>query len=109
MHAASRRGGPPQELRYREPSRFPGIDIDLSLSLAEGVTFGSLQPAWAQVDPALLSEVTLVDTFSLGGQRSMTLRFGFSSREKTLSKEEVQPVVDGIVAQLAPLGAKLRA
>ncbi len=99
----------PQELRYREPSRFPGIDIDLSLSLAEGVTFGSLQPAWAQVDPALLSEVTLVDTFSLGGQRSMTLRFGFSSREKTLSKEEVQPVVDGIVAQLAPLGAKLRA
>ena len=97
-----------QLLSYREPSRFPGIDIDLSLLLPEGVTFADLQPAWKDVDAALLSDVSMVDLFTQGAQKSLTLRFAFSSGVKTLSKEEVQPVVDGIVAKLTALGAALR-
>ncbi len=96
------------DLTYREPSRFPGIDIDLSLSLPEGLRYADLSPAWADADQPLLSGVRLIDSFSQGGKKSLTLRFAFVSPEKTLSKEEVQPIVDGIVAKLNAAGAVLR-
>lgn len=96
------------ELNYREPSRFPGIDIDLSLSLADGLKFEALAPAWASVDSGFLTGVSLIDSFSQNGKKSLTLRFAFVSREKTLTKEEVQPVVDEIVSKLNAVGAVLR-
>ena len=40
---------------------------------------------------------------------SITLRFAFSSQERTLSKEEVQPWVDQIVEKVGKVGATLRA
>lgn len=99
---------PAGDLSYREPSKFPGIDMDLSLLLPQGMRYAQLAPAWEDVDPALLSSVTLIDSFDQAGRKSLTLRFAFSSQEKTLSKEEVQPVIDGIVAKLAAAGAVLR-
>lgn len=95
------------ELSYKEPSRFPGIDIDLSVVLPEGMRFADMEPAWRDAGDSLTG-VSLIDSFQQGGRRSLTLRFGFSSGEKTLSKEEVQPVVDGIVEKLGALGAVLR-
>ena len=99
---------PAPDAVYQEPSRFPGIDIDLSLQLPEGVTFGGMESAWAQIDPTLLTGVALIDSFQQGAMKSLTLRFAFSSQEKTLSKEEVQPWVDGIVEKLAQMGVALR-
>lgn len=101
-------GIPMGDAAYREPSKFPGIDIDLSLLLPEGVKYAELSPAWESVDDSLLTGVSLVDSFDQNGRKSLTLRFAFASREKTLSKEEVQPVVDGIVARLSAAGAVLR-
>lgn len=101
-------GIPMGDAAYREPSKFPGIDIDLSLLLPEGVKYAELSPAWESVDGSLLTGVSLVDSFDQNGRKSLTLRFAFASREKTLSKEEVQPVVDGIVARLSAAGAVLR-
>ena len=100
---------PALDYQYREPSKFPGIDMDLSLLLPDGMRFADMEPAWADVDPALLTGVSLIDLFDQNGKRSITLRFAFSSQEKTLSKEEVQPVVDAIVEKLAQAGAVLRA
>ena len=99
---------PESDLSYREPSKFPGIDMDLSLTVPEAVRFADLETAWADVDRSLLTDVTLIDSFKLGEKRSLTLRFAFSSNEKTLSKEEVQPVVDGIVARLKDRDVALR-
>lgn len=99
---------PARDLEYKEPSKFPGIDIDLSLLLPDGMKYADLTPAWAAVDANLLTGVSLIDSFSQNGKKSLTLRFAFSSQEKTLSKEEVQPVVDGIVAGLNAAGAALR-
>ncbi len=99
---------PETDQEYREPSKFPGIDIDLSLALSDGVKFADLTSAWADVDKGRLTGVSLVDSFSQGGKKSLTLRFAFASQDKTLSKEEVQPVVDGIVEKLGAAGAALR-
>ena len=96
------------DIAYREPSRFPGIDIDLSLALPQGMTYAQLAPAWADLDAETLSSVTLIDSFQQGDLLSITLRFAFSSQEHTLSKEEVQPWVDGIVEKLAKVGVALR-
>ena len=100
-------GLPAGDLAYREPSRFPGIDIDLSLVVPDGLRFAAMEPAWAGAG-SQLTGVTLIDAFTQNGQKSLTLRFAFSSPEKTLSKEEIQPTVDAIVAALAPLGVSLR-
>lgn len=99
---------PAETLEYREPSRFPGIDFDLSLLVPDGLKYEELSPAWAEVDPSLLTGVSLIDSFAQNGKKSLTLRFAFSSQEKTLSKEEVQPVVDAIVEKLGKVGAALR-
>ncbi len=99
-------GLPEGELSYREPSRFPGIDIDLSVVLPEGMRFADMEPAWKGAGH--LAGVGLIDSFEQAGRRSLTLRFSFSSGEKTLSKEEVQPVVDGIIERLSAGGAVLR-
>ena len=76
--------------------------------MPEGLTFGQLAPAWADMDPDTLTGVTLSDSFQQKGLLSLTLRFAFSSNDRTLSKEEVQPWVDSIVEKAAAVGATLR-
>lgn len=93
-------------IRYDEPSKFPGIDIDLSLVVSDTQTYSALSAAWANVTP-LLKSVSLIDSYS-GAVKSITLRFTFSSMEKTLSKAEVQGHVDTIVENLGRLGVTLR-
>ena len=99
---------PGVDIAYREPSRFPGIDIDLSLVVPQGCTFARLAPAWEDINPENLTGVTLIDSFQQNGRMSITLRFAFASNERTLSKEEVQPWVDQIVEKAAKVGATLR-
>ena len=93
-------------IHYDEPSKFPGIDIDLSLVVSETQTFSELAPAWADVTP-LLKNVSLIDSY-MGAVKSITLRFTFSSKEKTLQKNEVQSYADAIIANLAKIGVTLR-
>lgn len=97
---------PASVIRYDEPSKFPGIDIDLSLVVSDTQTYSALAAAWADVTP-LLKKVALIDSYT-GAVKSITLRFTFSSMEKTLSKTEVQGWVDTIVERLGAMGVTLR-
>ena len=92
---------------FNEPSKFPGVDYDLSL-VTNGVKYGSLKGAWENEDIPELDGVTLVDTYELDGEMSITLRFAFSSPERTLSMEEIQVHIDKIIAKLTALGATMR-
>ena len=49
---------PASVIRYDEPSKFPGIDIDLSLVVSDTQTYSALAAAWADVTP-LLKKVAL--------------------------------------------------
>lgn len=95
-----------ENIRYSEPSKFPGIDIDLSLTVAEGVLFSSIEKAWNGITE-LLKGVSLIDIYD-GEQKSITVRLNFSSSEKTLSMAEVQSVIDSIIINLDKIGVKLR-
>ena len=93
-------------IHYEEPSKFPGIDIDLSLVIGADQTYSTLSAAWQNVTP-LLKNVALIDSYN-GVVKSITLRFTFSSNEKTLAKNEVQSYVDTIIENLAKIGVVLR-
>ena len=48
-----------------------------------------------------LKTVALVDLYEGENGESVTLRFGFSSDERTLARTEIQPSVDALVSALA--------
>lgn len=97
-----------KELGFDEPSKFPGVDYDLSL-VTNDKKYYEIIPAWANENIEELDKVKLVDTYELDGEMSITLRFSFSSDERTLSMEEIQQYIDKIIANLNDLGVTLRA
>ena len=97
---------PGATLTYSEPSRFPGIDVDLTF-LAGGHKYSELARAWEGAGLPLLTGVSLVDVYD-GGERSISVRLSFSSPERTLTRAEIQPVVDGVIDALAKKGIPLK-
>ncbi len=95
-----------ESLAYSEPSRFPGIDVDLTF-VTGGKRYAEIAKAWEGRDLPLLARVALIDVYD-GGERSVSVRLSFSSPERTLTRAEIQPTVDGIVAELAGKGVALK-
>ena len=94
-------------IKYKEPSKFPGIDIDLSLDITGGSTFSDIEKTWENKTD-LLSNVGLIDIYEDAGKKSITIRLSFSSNEKTLSKAEVQDIIDSITGDMAKIGVNLK-
>lgn len=84
------------ELPYREPSKFPGIDIDLTLAVQPEIRYADLAECWAE-GIENLQNAGLVAIYESDGTRSITVRLTFASNEKTLSKNEVQTQVDEVL------------
>lgn len=83
---------------YKEPSRFPGMEIDLSF-VSE--TFAPIGKAIENAECSLIQKVEVVDTYRDAVGKSITTRLTFSHPEKTLTRDEVMGVVDQIIAVLA--------
>ena len=94
---------------YNEPSKFPPMTYDLSLELKEGVLFQNLKECWKRLGEEILKNTRIVDTYDTEEIHSMTVRFEFSSNERTLSSIEVQEVMDKIIENLKGIGVNLRA
>lgn len=94
---------PVNDIKYKEPSKFPSIDIDVTfVTNPELVDFDMVRAAAMTVGGENLSDVKCVDMYEgEDKESSMTLRFTFVSRDRTLSKAEVQQSVDAIVDKLA--------
>ncbi len=99
----------PAGIAYREPSRFPGIDIDLTFAVnASDLVFASIEQDIRSAAGAYLSDVTVADVYEGEGGNSVTLRLSFTAKDKTLSKAEIQPHIDAILAKLAEGGMALK-
>ncbi len=85
---------------YEEPSRFPSMEYDLSLDMPENLLYGDLKECWTQEGGDLLKQVSIVDTYDTDTIHRITVRFVFSSHERTLSSAEVQEIVNRIIANL---------
>lgn len=86
---------------YREPSKYPSIEYDLSLDMPEGVLYGDLKECWTNEGKDILKGASIVDTYDTDEVHRITVRFVFSSDERTLSSAEVQEIIDKITANLS--------
>ena len=95
----------PAAVKYSVPSKFPEIDIDVTFSAElASVKFDEVK-ATALAAEKLISGVVVKDVYiAEDGSCALTLRFSFVSTERTLTKQELAPVVDGVCKSLAPLG-----
>lgn len=97
-------------LVYDVPSKFPGIDFDLTFVIHPGVRYAQIQKQIDALGCETLKSVSLTDTFQGDdGSQSLTIRLYFSSAESTLKREDIQPVVDQLVAALEKDGIPLKA
>ena len=93
---------------YSEPSKFPTIDFDISLEMPKGVLFSNLTDCWQKLKSDILKSTKIVDTYDTESVHSITVRFEFSSNERTLSSAEVQEIMDKVISNLDSIGVKLR-
>ena len=97
--------------KYAEPSRFPAIDIDLTFTCdVSAVNFDAVVSAAKGAVGELLSDVRMKYVYTDdAGVSALTLRFSFVSRERTLTKGELEPHTAAIVTALAEMGIALKA
>ena len=93
---------------YDEPSKFPSMTYDISVEIPAGVLFENLEDCWKGEGKGLLKSTRIVDTYDTDTVHSITVRFEFSSSERTLSSAEIQEIMDSVLAKLANIGVNLR-
>jgi phenylalanyl-tRNA synthetase beta chain len=99
-----------QKTAYNVPSKFPDIDIDVTFvtKLSE-VKFDEVCASAFAAAPTLLTDVKAKDAWeSDDGSCALTLRFTFSSSERTLTKQELSAVVADVAVALAPHGLTVK-
>ncbi len=95
----------PDAIKYEEPSKFPGIDIDISF-VSE--TFAPIGEAIKAANCPLIKGMDVVDTYRDESGKSITVRIYFAHPEKTLTKDEVMDVVNGIIDDLSAKGIEMK-
>ncbi len=103
---------PPRPARnFRSLTRFPAARRDLAVTVAEDVPAGSVEEIL--VRHRLVDRVELFDVYTgenlEAGRRSLAFHVFFQSPERTLTAEEVNRTLDGLLRTLQrDLGAVLR-
>ncbi len=92
-------------IQYEEPSKFPGIEIDLSFV---SPVFAPIATAIREANSPLIKNVEVTDIYEDEGIKSITTRITFSHPEKTLTREEVSEISDFIIERLKNDGIELK-
>src|SRR5208282_6328734 len=79
--------------RYEPLPRFPGVERDFSVFLADGVTFAAVHKT---IDSLRIPEITSIEAADLfrgknvpAGKYSLLVRVTFQSREATLAEGQI--------------------
>ena len=101
-------------LRYKPLSRFPAVERDFSLVLADGTTFAAIAEAIRALDIAEISSIDAVDLFRgknvPEGKFALLVRVRFESLQATLTEAQLTDFSSRILGALEQkLGAALRA
>jgi phenylalanyl-tRNA synthetase beta chain len=100
--------------RFKPLPRFPAVERDFSLVLADGVTFAQVDATIRSLQIAELESIEAADLFRGGqvpaGKFSLMIRVKFQSAEATFTDAQLNDFSASIVAALQQkLGATLRA
>ncbi len=94
-----------KSIQYREPSRFPEMEIDLSFVSDK---FTPIADAIKAQNCELIKNVSVTDIYEDENGKSITTRIVFAHNERTLTREEVTAVTDKIIAELAEKNIALK-
>ena len=92
-------------IKYKEPSKFPGIDIDITFMSDK---FAPIADAVKNANCELIKGVDVADIYIDDAGKAITVRIEFAHPERTLTKEEVMDVIDGITNALEAKGIALK-
>ncbi|MGB7845399.1 MAG: phenylalanine--tRNA ligase subunit beta [Candidatus Acidiferrum sp.] len=100
--------------RYQPLPRFPGVERDFSLFLADGVTFADVTKTIEELHIPEIFSIEAADLFRgknvPAGKYSLLVRVTFQSRESTFTEAQINDLSSRIVTALERvLGASLRA
>lgn len=99
-------------LCFSEVSKYPGVTIDLSLLIDKTLRYENIVSYLNEYNCEYLQRYRLVDIFEdenlLPGIKSMTVRFEFGSKERTLEGQEIQNMVDELLTLLSTKGIEIR-
>lgn len=99
-------------LRYSEVSKYPGVTIDLSLLTDKALRYENIVAYAQEYKSEYIQSYRLVDIFEdeklLPGKKSVTVRFEFGSKERTLEGQEIQTMVDELLGILGTKGIEIR-
>jgi phenylalanyl-tRNA synthetase beta chain len=94
------------QISYLEASKFPGIDIDITLPIASDISFGSLKNCF-NAGGELLREVSLVGIYG-DNPKNVTVRLKFEAKDKTLTMNEVNGYCALIIENLKNKGVPVK-
>jgi phenylalanyl-tRNA synthetase beta chain len=102
-----------QKIVYKEVSKFPAVQRDLSLVVDRSVTYAAIELAVGTVKLPKLKDTRLFDVFEsdkLGiNKKSMALSFTFVDEEKTMTDTETDSMVSKLMGAFEKeLGAEIR-
>ena len=101
------------ELTVRDVPRFPPVRRDLAFTVDAPTPAGEVQAALEEAGGGLVGSCMLFDVFTgaplPGGKKSLAFSIDFRATERTLTDDEADAAVAGIVERLArDFGAELR-
>ncbi len=99
--------------QYRDLTSFPALRLDLAVTLDEDVPAASVLDVAREEGGELLADVRVFDHYhgaQVGeGRKSLALALTFRAHDRTLTDDDVRPVRDRIVSELAAKhGGELR-
>lgn len=99
-------------IRYREPSKFPEVQLDYSFLVDNAVTFEKLMQEIKAFKSDVLNGFEFVTIYNgkglPEGKKSMTFRFVIGSSEKTLSSDDINAFAKELLDYMAGMGYTLR-
>ena len=91
------------KMKFKEISIYPTIKVDIAVILDKSITADEISKVIKKAGGSLLVNQEMFDVYTnpvLGDKKSVAYSLTFGSNNKTLTDEEINPVVDKIVEAL---------
>ena len=91
------------KMKFKEISIYPTIKVDIAVILDKSITADEISKVIKKAGGSLLENQEMFDVYTnpvLGDKKSVAYSLTFGSNNKTLTDEEINPVVDKIVEAL---------
>lgn len=101
-----------QQIVYEEISKYPLVNIDLSLIVNKDENYSKIEEYIAKSNIDNMIKYQLVDVFEdeerLKGQKSVTIKFTIGSYEHTLTNEEINNCIEELIKYFESKGVIIR-